>query len=118
MQAPEQREASHEVHRSMSPLSVDSSIITGEQQHHGDSTTQEESAKPSADAQNASSALDEEEDETNVFGEHDKKVDRIGKSPGEVAFFKLLHAEFNKATHFFEKHNKSLSFEKNEFERE
>lgn len=30
-------------------------------------------------------------------------MDRIGKSPGEIAFFKLLHAEFNKAEHFFEK---------------
>ena len=27
----------------------------------------------------------------------------LGKSPGEVAFFKLLHAEFKKATYFFEK---------------
>lgn len=29
--------------------------------------------------------------------------EQLGKSPGEVAFFKLLHAEFKKATHFFEK---------------
>lgn len=28
---------------------------------------------------------------------------KIGKNPGEVAFFKLLHAEFKKAEHFFEK---------------
>ena len=27
----------------------------------------------------------------------------IGKSPGEIAFFKLLHAEFKKATHFFDR---------------
>jgi hypothetical protein len=27
----------------------------------------------------------------------------MGKSPGEVAFFKLLHAEFKKATHFFDR---------------
>jgi len=27
----------------------------------------------------------------------------IGKSPGEVAFFKLLHTEFQKATRFFDK---------------
>lgn len=104
MQAPEQRAASQEGSRPMSPLSVDSSIITGEQQH-GDSTTEEEAAKPSAAVQDASSAMDEEEEEdkANVFGDGDKKVDRIGKSPGEVAFFKLLHAEFNKATHFFDK---------------
>lgn len=30
-------------------------------------------------------------------------LDTIGKSPGEIAFFKLLHAEFKKATHFFER---------------
>ena len=29
--------------------------------------------------------------------------EQLGRSPGEVAFFKLLHAEFKKATHFFEK---------------
>lgn len=28
---------------------------------------------------------------------------KIGKSPGEIAFFKLLHAEFNKVTHFFDR---------------
>lgn len=27
----------------------------------------------------------------------------IGKSPGEVAFFKLLHTEFNKVSHFFDR---------------
>ena len=27
----------------------------------------------------------------------------MGKSPGEIAFFKLLHAEFKKVTHFFER---------------
>mmetsp|Transcript_2434 Transcript_2434/g.6772 ORF Transcript_2434/g.6772 Transcript_2434/m.6772 type:complete len:430 (-) Transcript_2434:145-1434(-) len=27
----------------------------------------------------------------------------IGKSPGEIAFFKLLHAEFKKASHFFDR---------------
>ena len=29
--------------------------------------------------------------------------EQLGKSPGEVAFFKLLHAEFKKATYFFDK---------------
>ena len=33
----------------------------------------------------------------------DNAVETIGKSPGEVAFFKLLHTEFKKATHFFER---------------
>jgi hypothetical protein len=30
-------------------------------------------------------------------------ADSIGKSPGEIAFFKLLHAEFKKASHFFDR---------------
>ena len=33
----------------------------------------------------------------------------IGKSPGEIAFFKLLHSEFKKATHFFEKATEEFS---------
>jgi hypothetical protein len=99
MQAPEQRAASQEGNRSLSPLSVDSSLITGEQQH-GDSTTEEDSTKPSAVAQDA---MDDEEKMHEFENGGDKKVDRLGKSPGEVAFFKLLHAEFNKATHFFDK---------------
>lgn len=30
-------------------------------------------------------------------------VESMGKSPGEVAFFKLLHSEFKKASHFFDR---------------
>mmetsp|Transcript_65817 Transcript_65817/g.73432 ORF Transcript_65817/g.73432 Transcript_65817/m.73432 type:complete len:412 (+) Transcript_65817:158-1393(+) len=30
-------------------------------------------------------------------------TESIGKSPGEVAFFKLLHSEFKKASHFFDR---------------
>jgi SPX domain protein involved in polyphosphate accumulation len=30
-------------------------------------------------------------------------VESMGKSPGEVAFFKLLHSEFRKATYFFDR---------------
>jgi SPX domain len=29
--------------------------------------------------------------------------EELGKNPGEIAFFKLLHAEFKKASYFFEK---------------
>lgn len=36
-------------------------------------------------------------------GSHRNDLDTIGKSPGEIAFFKLLHAEFKKATHFFDR---------------
>ena len=32
---------------------------------------------------------------------HSTSAKRMGKSPGEIAFFKLLHAEFKKATKFF-----------------
>jgi len=35
--------------------------------------------------------------------------DALGKNPGERAFFKLLHAEFNKATHFFGKAQKEFT---------
>lgn len=34
---------------------------------------------------------------------HPDPSETIGKSPGEVAFFKLLHAEFKKATYFFDR---------------
>jgi len=30
-------------------------------------------------------------------------AESIGKSPGEVAFFKLIHSEFKKASHFFDR---------------
>ena len=29
--------------------------------------------------------------------------EELGRSPGEIAFFRLLHSEFKKATHFFDK---------------
>jgi hypothetical protein len=45
----------------------------------------------------------DETDELKIAAaEESPKVD-LGKSPGEIAFFKLLHAEFKKVTHFFEK---------------
>lgn len=34
---------------------------------------------------------------------HPHDAAAIGKSPGEVAFFKLLHTEFKKASHFFDR---------------
>ena len=118
MEAPEQR-ARDEDDRATSPLSVDSSLVTNgnrdQTQQHGDATV-EEATKPAASAQTCaqedesteiehSLALEapQEENTTGESSKSNKKVDRIGKSPGEVAFFKLLHAEFNKAEHFFEK---------------
>ena len=62
-------------------------------QHHGDKTTEANKAK-TVDVSN--------EDET-VAAAAKSHTDFINKSPGEVAFFKLLHAEFKKASHFFDK---------------
>lgn len=35
--------------------------------------------------------------------------EELGRNPGEIAFFKLLHAEFKKASHFFEKAQQEFS---------
>lgn len=35
--------------------------------------------------------------------QHQHDASTLGKSPGEVAFFKLLHSEFKKASHFFDR---------------
>jgi len=35
--------------------------------------------------------------------QHPHDAESMGKSPGEVAFFKLLHSEFKKASHFFDR---------------
>lgn len=37
------------------------------------------------------------------------RKEALGRNPGEIAFFKLLHAEFKKATHFFEKAQQEFS---------
>jgi len=106
MRAPEQRAraASQEGSRPTSPLSMDSTAFACGENEHGETTTEEEDAKPAAAAQEASLEESlEERDEGEAHYKSNQKVDRIGKSPGEVAFFKLLHAEFNKAEHFFEK---------------
>mmetsp|Transcript_27082 Transcript_27082/g.41543 ORF Transcript_27082/g.41543 Transcript_27082/m.41543 type:complete len:309 (+) Transcript_27082:754-1680(+) len=44
----------------------------------------------------------QEQDQNQEQQRSDRQV-AIGKSPGEVTFFKLLHAEFKKATHFFDR---------------
>lgn len=38
-----------------------------------------------------------------VIGSGQNQKQELGKNPGEIAFFKLLHSEFKKVTHFFEK---------------
>lgn len=113
MQAPEQRSrsGSQEGSRPLSPLSIDSASLDTSSlvpvdppQQQGNCTTEEESAlKPAAEEESVKDALDETTTGMEDPNNKNHKVDRIGKSPGEVAFFKLLHAEFNKAEHFFEK---------------
>lgn len=80
--------------RAGSPSSVESgtSSLVAISQQHGDKTTE---AKSGA---STSVAADQAAPKAN-----DGKVDKLEESPGEVAFFKLLHAEFNKAERFFEK---------------
>lgn len=52
--------------------------------------------------------VDEAPADGNVHLEH-RKPEELGKSPGEIAFFKLLHAELKKATHFFERAQEEFS---------
>mmetsp|Transcript_5453 Transcript_5453/g.6379 ORF Transcript_5453/g.6379 Transcript_5453/m.6379 type:complete len:403 (-) Transcript_5453:54-1262(-) len=50
------------------------------------------------------------EDKIEIDGANQTKVSRdMGKSPGEVAFFKLLHAELKKASYFFERAQQEFS---------
>jgi SPX domain len=84
------------------------------QQHHGDKTG-EKSTKPAASAtiphqeilndntgpSPPSSLNCVNSNATNNSIHHD--VGTLGKSPGEIAFFKLLHTEFKKASHFFDR---------------
>jgi hypothetical protein len=92
------RAESQEGERPGSPSSMESSIASDfslsmtRQQHHGDKTT--EAIKDDAPTEVGHEAAELSSK---------NKADSINKSPGEVAFFKLLHAEFKKATHFFDK---------------
>jgi hypothetical protein len=93
------------------PGSPDSSVETvatafsSAHQICGDKTT--EVVKAAAHAQTTT-----DDDETPVEGsphlEH-RKPEELGKSPGEIAFFKLLHAELKKATHFFQRAQEEFS---------
>jgi len=92
------RAESREGERPGSPSSIESSVtldisssVTRHQQH-GDKTTEVTKVPSSTEGSEEAAALAIK-----------NKADSINKSPGEVAFFKLLHAEFKKATHFFDK---------------
>jgi hypothetical protein len=93
-----------------SPDSLGSSVssatgFSSARQICGDKTT--EVVKKAVPAQTAAND-DEAPAEVNAHLEH-RKPEELGKSPGEIAFFKLLHAELKKATHFFERAQEEFS---------
>jgi hypothetical protein len=73
------------------------------QQQHGDRTAEAQSPPPRPSeglapaGPPASSAVDERASEL------EQRKEELGRNPGEKAFFKLLHTELKKASHFFEK---------------
>ena len=68
------------------------------EQNEGDGAV--EMKRASDEAYTAAASLDDSAPEE---PSQRNDLNTIGKSPGEIAFFKLLHAEFKKATHFFER---------------
>ena len=56
---------------------------------------------PSLNRPSKSSASQQEEDHND--GSQRNNLDTIRQSPGEILFFKLLHGEFQKAVHFFDR---------------
>jgi len=107
--------------KSSEDSSIDSSRDSSRQSHPAPTLkkeiTSEGVASPPAVAEAVAAAPSYDESETLTaagnfgnHGEHHQQataqrsdLNTIGKSPGEIAFFKLLHAEFKKATHFFER---------------
>ena len=73
-----------------SPDSSTSPTISVEQDH-GDKTGE------------IASEDDNHENAENATSQQSNRKDELGKDPGEIAFFKLLHAEFKKASFFFDK---------------
>lgn len=67
-------------------------------QHHGDRTTEEDEATPEYPSSSAPPKPDPP-----VTSSHSQGPTSMSRSPGEVAFFKLLHSEFKKAAHFFDR---------------
>ncbi|KAL3934884.1 MAG: hypothetical protein SGARI_003194, partial [Bacillariaceae sp.] len=80
-----------------------------QQQNHGDFTGEGGEIAASAAGVARSSAVSTGPSEAagvnnnNNNNSHTHDASKIGKSPGEIAFFKLLHSEFKKATHFFDR---------------
>jgi hypothetical protein len=67
------------------------------QQQRGDQTS--EAAKSPPEEVETVTLHEEAANETTV----EQRKEELGRNPGEKAFFKLLHAELKKATHFFDK---------------
>mmetsp|Transcript_44607 Transcript_44607/g.108118 ORF Transcript_44607/g.108118 Transcript_44607/m.108118 type:complete len:431 (+) Transcript_44607:176-1468(+) len=61
------------------------------------------SSSGSANDNGSSTSAQQRPASSSLSSSADNAVETIGKSPGEVAFFKLLHTEFKKATHFFDR---------------
>jgi len=69
----------------------------------GEVTEQKMVPGSSANAKASSASAQQRPASSSSAASADNAVETIGKSPGEVAFFKLLHTEFKKATHFFDR---------------
>lgn len=67
-------------------------------QEHGDRTTEDDEA---GEEQQSSCAPSTREAPSTIA--HPQEAGSMTRSPGEVAFFKLLHSEFKKAAHFFDR---------------
>jgi hypothetical protein len=99
--------------RSASPESFESSVssvtaFSSVQQICGDKTTEVVKQTAQAPQAQTGSQDDEAPAEGNAHIEH-RNSEELGKSPGEIAFFKLLHSELKKATHFFERAQEEFS---------
>jgi len=79
------------------------------QQHRGDNTAEEanaallttSSAGPRA-VEGASSAATDHDHHSHA-NQLEQRKEELGRNPGEKAFFKFLHAELRKASHFFDR---------------
>ena len=88
-----------------SPSSFESSNTpgTGVRQAHGDQSTEVVQPQPAVAPETATSSTSSaQQQHNNQNPQQPQSHDSIGKSPGEIAFFKLLHSEYKKASHFFD----------------
>jgi hypothetical protein len=98
--------------RADSSSSVDSSSIAssagaGVRQPHGDKSAEVVKSQPAVAPETATSLSSFAQQQQNP--QQPQSHDSIGKSPGEIAFFKLLHSEYKKASHFFDRAQEEFS---------